>query len=253
MPRPCLIDLYVPTDDAHEASAAVGMAGLDAGVLVVGDAGALAGLEITGPTPMHGAVAVSVEEGLAVLLLRSVEAADYATFGEIDTFADLLAAARQADGCAYLAGTTSDVAVARSQPPTAWRRRPGQIALRVWSSRLARDLAFEDARLSGRRHLGGTGPEGTLERVGRYATLFSIDPQNRSELITALNHGLGIGVERGGGSSGDSSGDGDGGDTSGATPKKKRRRRRRRRSREEGAPENGGGEDASAPAPDDPD
>jgi hypothetical protein len=236
MPRPCLIDLYVPTDDARDASAAVAMSGLDAGVLVVADMEALDDLVIEGPTPMHGAVAVDVEEGLAVVLLPTTLGEDYAPFGEIEAFEDLLKAAREAEGCAYLAGTTADEAVARAHPPTTRRRRPGQIALRTWTSRLARDLAFEDARISGRRHLGGTGPEGGLEAVGRYATLFSIDPADRSALITALNHGLGVGVERARTSPG--------GDTTEGGPPKKKRRRRRRRQRGDEGPESSGGDES---------
>ena len=114
----------------------------------------------------------------------------------------------------------------------------GRIVHMVWRSMLARDLSFEDASLCGRRLLGGTGPMGDLNTVGRYATLLPIDAADRSALIGALNAGLGFGVERGDAP----------GTKRDAPPKKRRRRRRRRRGRSQGE-EDGGSEASSSSAP----
>ena len=116
----------------------------------------------------------------------------------------------------------------------------GQIIHMVWRSILARDLAFEDAALEGRRPLGGTGPMGGLETVGRYATLLPINPADRSALIAALNAGLGICVERA-----DKPGEGQE-----APPKKRRRRRRRHRGRKNRDGDGDAGSDGAGSDPD---
>lgn len=229
MPANSLIDLFVPTPDPHDASVSVAMAGLDSGVLVFSDPRALAAFESSGPTPMHAALQLEMEGVTLLVLLPSCEMEDHAPLLDLDRVDEVQSAVDRKNGCVVVAGghMVGDDVVSQANPilPS----RAGHLVHMVWRSMLARDLSFEDAALTGRRLLGGTGPQGSLEAVGRYATLLPVDPADRGALISALKDGLGIGVER-----------------SVAVeipvhqePRKKRRRRRRRRSPQK--PEDGSG------------
>ncbi len=227
-----LIDLFVPTPDAHDASVSVAMAGLDSGVLAFTDLEALEAFEATGPTPMHAGLRVDLEDTSALVLLPSCESEAYAPLLEAGTVDALQDTVRSLGGCAIWVGGPlgpAKIPVGATETQSA---RAGRLVHRVWASLLARDLSFEDAALTGRRLLGGTGPEGGLESVGQYATLLPIAPGDRAALIMALNDGLGIGVERVVAEE----------EASEKEPKKRRRRRRRRRGRkdETGSPEAAG-------------
>ena len=99
----------------------------------------------------------------------------------------------------------------------------GTVAQVAGGTILARDLDVEDAAMARRRILAGTGPYGSFEDLGRFATLFQIPPRDIKALIGALNGGLGLALE--------TLGEG------GPAPKKKRRRRNRRPRRRKGAEE----------------
>jgi len=219
MPSTSLIDLFVPTDNAHEASVAVAMAGLDAGVLVFDSLEDLSTFVSEGPTPMHGALGVAVEGGTAMVLLPTCDHEGYADLAALHTIEDVAAMARRAGGCAVLAGGRMGVDGCAQDVTGAAASQPSQLVQMVWRSILARDLSFEDASLNGRRVLAGSGPMAELAGVGRFATLLPVDGADRLAIISALNQGLGIPVERQ--------------QRANAEPhpaKKKRRRRRRRRS-----------------------
>lgn len=214
-----LIDLFVPTEDAHDASVSVAMAGLDSGVLAFSDLGAMAAYEPSGPTPMHAALHIKVENTGVLVLLPSSSDSDYATLLEADAVESLLKAVSEKNGCALIVSERADQHGVRAEELGQLPHERARIVHRVWSSLLARDLSFEDAAIRGLRLLGGTGPEGSLEAVGRYATLLPIDASDRGGLIRALNQGLGIGVERLSNQLLEAR----------EEPKKRRRRRRRRR------------------------
>ena len=215
-----LIDLFVPTLDAHDASVSVAMSGLDCGVLAFSDLSALEEFESSGPTPMHGGLQLVVEDTTVLILLPTCKMADYAPLLDLDGLEAVMEAVRQKNGCTIVAGghMVGDDVVASPIPTLTGRA--GRLVHMVWRSLLARDLSFEDAALTGLRFLGGTGPQGSLETVGRYATLLPVEPGDRGALICALNGGLGIGVER--------ALDAQTSQDQGPTTKKKRRRRRRK-------------------------
>jgi hypothetical protein len=237
MPANSLIDLFVPTLDAHDASVSVAMAGLDSGVLAFSEPSDLAAFEPSGPTPMHGGLQLEVEGVTLLVLLPTCKEEDYAPLLELNGLEEIEEAVRRKNGCSIVAGghMVGDEIV--STPIPHLPGRAGRIVHMVWRSMLARDLSFEDAALTGLRLLGGTGPQGSLDAVGRYATLLPVDPSDRGALIAALNGGLGIGVERAVPVE----------TPQGEEPKKKRRRRRRRRGpkgAEEGSTD---GESAESP------
>ena len=225
-----LIDLFVPTVDAHSASVSVAMAGLDSGVLAFSDLGELEAYEPSGPTPMHAGLHIEVEQTALLVLLPSCDRASYAPLLELDTVKAVLSSVRALEGCAIIVGGSTSEDPLSALPAVAQTEKTGRLVHRVWGSLLARDLSFEETTLTGLRLLGGTGPEGTLKAVGQYATLLPIQADDRSGLITALIGGLGIGVER------VMSED----NAAAEQPRKRRRRRRRKRGRKSEA-----GDDAS--------
>ena len=221
MPVNSLIDLFVPTLDAHDASVSVAMAGLDSGVLAFSDLDALEAFESSGPTPMHAGLHVEVEGAALLILLPTSNSEAYAPLLELLEIESVIEAVQRQNGCTIVAGGRMNGQNVRSNPPRELPSRAARVVHMVWSSLLARDLTFEDAALTGQRLLGGTGPEGNLEAVGQYATLLPVDPNDRGALIAALNGGLGIGVERALN------------EPQALKPELKKRRRRRRRKRSE--------------------
>jgi hypothetical protein len=231
MPVNSLIDLFVPTLDAHDASVTVAMAGLDSGVLAFSEPSALEAFESSGPTPMHGGLELEVEGTTLLVLLPTCKMADYAPLLELGGLEEVMEAVQRGNGCAIVAGGHMVGDDVSATPLPALPGRAGRLVHMVWRSMLARDLSFEDAALTGLRLLGGTGPQGSLEDIGRYGTLLPVDPHDRSALISALNGGLGVGVERALNVQA----------SEGQEPKQKRRRRSRRRGPKE--PDAGAGGD----------
>jgi len=234
MPVNSLIDLFVPTLDAHDASVCVAMAGLDSGVLAFSDLDALEAYEPSGPTPMHAGFHMEVEGISLLVLLPTCDAEEYTPLLKLDGLEPVMNAVLSRNGCAIIVGGRMAGDEVSSTPVPSLPGRAGRLVHMVWGSLLARDLSFEDTALTGLRLLGGTGPEGTLETVGQYATLLPVDPKDRGALIAALNEGLGIGVERAVNA------------TQSESQEPKKRRRRRRRKRGPKPPEEGsssGGED----------
>ena len=182
-----LIDLFVPTEDAHDASVSVAMSGLDSGVLAFSDPDALEAFESSGPTPMHAGLHLEVEGTNLLVLLPTCHAQDYAPLLEIEQLEAVMSAVLGHHGCAIMVGGRMNGDQISLSPAPKLQGHAGRLVHMVWRSFLARDLSFEDATISGRRLLGGTGPEGTLEAVGQYATLLPVDPSDRGALIAAIN------------------------------------------------------------------
>ena len=99
-----LIDLFVPTLDAHDASVSVAMSGLDCGVLAFSDLSALEEFESSGPTPMHGGLQLVVEDTTILILLPTCKMADYAPLLDLDGLEAVMEAVRQENGCTIVAG-----------------------------------------------------------------------------------------------------------------------------------------------------
>jgi hypothetical protein len=71
----------------------------------------------------------------------------------------------------------------------------GIVSMVVNGSSLGRHMDLEDAVLKKRRVLGATGPFGSLDQVGRFATVLPASAESTSDIVRALNKGLGIAVE----------------------------------------------------------
>jgi len=232
-----LIDLYFPAHTAslEEVGRAAHEAGLDAVVLVGEDPEELPEQEelerynadhdlqvhtacvIAGPGYR---AALFVDGNLEDVNLDAIEAAG--------DFALIQAALDELDGCALpiCPRQGAEGVVHRQVVPLPPRTPVGVVALVTGGSRLGRDLDIEDAGADNRRILGATGPFGRLGDLGLYATLLPAPADDISAIITALNKGLGVGVELGGRD--------DRASRSSKPPEKKRRRRRTRRKRSKG-------------------
>lgn len=103
----------------------------------------------------------------------------------------------------------------------------GVVSMTACGTQLARDLDIEEATVAGRRILGGTGPGGDLDYLGRFSTLVPAAPDDLAAIIARLVEGYGVAVEQ----LNRKAAAPDGG---APHPKKKRRRRRRRRSKTQG-------------------
>jgi hypothetical protein len=73
--------------------------------------------------------------------------------------------------------------------------RVGLVSMVANGSRLGRHLDVEEASLTHRRVLGGTGPFGQVDDMGRYATLVPSAVASETGIARALNQGLGVAVE----------------------------------------------------------
>lgn len=225
----------------QEAAEAARRARIDAFVYVVDSpeemptAEELAALRERGDMPAAHPALLTLGNGYryAVLLPSDNGTSSDAIHGALEVLDDGVAIQSmvgEAGGCAIpvCPRQAPDGEVMRGTPRLAPDRPVGVVAVVQGGSNLGRDLDVEDAAAGGRRVLGGTGPFGTLEQVGRFATVLPADPGQVESIIGALVKGLGAAVEllesRDGGSK-----------------RKRKRKRNRKRSR-------GGGADGG-PAP----
>ncbi len=203
-----LVDLYVPATAAPfgAVAEAAARAGLDCVVWVAeGPEGlppASAALsEDRKRAPLHGALVVG-GEGYRMLLLapRAKLAKLYAAVGALGSPAAISAAARAVGGVAVAVSPRQGEggAVAREPAPLAEDCQAGMIVQVCESTHFGRDLDLEDAGALSRRILGATGPFGTLDDVGRYATYVPGDARDLDDLIAMLAKGSGVAVEIGG-------------------------------------------------------
>lgn len=238
-----LIDLYFPASAADPAqiAAAAAAAGLDAVVIVADHLDDLPDLDELerlnagdGGARLHRAVVVS-GLGFRMALLIDGDLEDV-SFDAIEASGDLAlihAAVDELDGVALpiCPRQGAEGTVHRQVVPLAARSPVGVVAMVAGGSRLGRDLDIEDAGLDGRRVLAATGPFGQLADLGRYATLVPAAADRLEDIITALNKGLGVGVELGPRverAKATARDDGDDGDGERKKPKRRRRSRRRR-------------------------
>jgi len=126
-------------------------------------------------------------------------------------------AAHEAGGCAIPVSPRQgpDGEVFRQVVAPSGASRVGTVAYVAGGTYMGRDLDVEDTAAAKRRVLAGTGPYGTREDLGRFATLFPVMPGDLAALINALNNGLGLSLELG--------------DSGNAPPKPEKTRRRRRK------------------------
>ncbi len=254
MQRHALIDLYVPATLAtcEEVAQAARRAALDAVVYVVDSPEEL---------PTHDEVAAANADGVrvwpacvangpgyrvAVLLPDWDAPSAYDLLQATGDLGLVQAAVAEMGGCAIPVcprqapegEVLRQVASMPVEPPI------GVIALVADGSALGRDLDIEDAGAAQRRVLGGTGPFGQLEQIGRFATLLPADPADVQDIIRRLNQGFGIAVER----ARDGAARGEGAFEGGEDEEGGRRRRRRRRGGREGDERRGGGGEGQAQA-----
>jgi hypothetical protein len=203
-----LVDLYVPATAAPfgAVAEAAARAGLDCVVWVADGPEALppasaAASEDRNRAALHGALAVG-GEGYRMLLLapRAKLAKLYAAVAGLDAPAAISAAARAVGGVAVAVSPRQGEggSVAREPAPLDDDCQAGMIVQVCESTHFGRDLDLEDAGALSRRILGATGPFGTLDDVGRYATYVPGDARDIDDLIAMLAKGSGVAVEMGG-------------------------------------------------------
>ena len=203
----CLIDLYVRHEPGRleELSSSAKRAGLDAIVIIFDDPSelpeAVQWRELT--QGLHGAKLLA---GIAFHLqdLRFV------VLGEAlsdPTFTGALEALVDAEAVIDLAAKHGCVAMPvchrqrpsgglnRDEPLSSFPSATGVVTEVVGGSILGRDLEVEDAAASGRRMLGATGPFGTAEDVGRFATLLPLSDPSSAAVASAIGSGKGVAVE----------------------------------------------------------
>lgn len=203
-----LVDLYVPATAAPfgAVAEAAARAGLDC-VVWVAEApdglppAAAATSEARGRAALHGALVVG-GEGYRMLLLapRAKLAKLYAQATAADSPAAISAAARAVGGVAIAVSPRqgADGTVTREPAPLDAACQAGMIVQVCQSTHFGRDLDLEDAGATNRRILGATGPFGTLDNVGQYATYVPGDARDIDDLIAMLATGAGVAIELGG-------------------------------------------------------
>lgn len=234
-----LIDLFFPATagSPEEAVGAAAKANLDAIVYAVDAPDDLPEAEAI--DAINGADGPRLYPGLTLLgpgYRMMVLLADWAEANcdvlEATTDLDLLQqAAAEMGGCIVPVCPRQDGGggVLRETAPIPAEPAVGIVAMVAGGNMMGRDLDIEDAGATQRRVLGATGPFGTAEDVGRYATLVPADANDIAEIIEALGQGFGVAVEI----------QSERGSSPQGGKKKRRRRRRRRRPRKDG--DGGGG------------
>jgi len=166
------------------------------------------------------------------------EDANYDVLEATDDLNLLVTAVSEMGGAAYAVcpHQTDEGEVVRQAARLPEGTSAGVVALVADAKALARDLDIEQAARAERRVFGGTGPFGSLDDLGRYATFVSAESLDAAGFIAAINAGHGVAAEIGHHKDSPHKGGGQGGD------KKKRRRRRRKRGRG-GNGGDGGGKD----------
>ena len=246
MNRYSLIDLYFASSAAtpEEVVKAAEAAHIDAVIFVAESADSLPSresieaLNAAGGPQLHPACVLSGPGYRVAVVLDAWDDADtYDAIEAVGNLALIQSAVADAGGVAIPAGPRQDPdgEVLRTIARLSAEPAVGIVAMVAGGSILGRDLDIEDAGVAGRRVLGGTGPFGGHEDLGRYATLLPADPTRVDDIIRCLVQGFGVCVEQAGPRGGERA--------PGPTdqPDKKRRRRRRRRGRR-GDSEGGPGE-----------
>ena len=204
MRRYGLVDLYVPVSfgtPAEVADAATN-SGLNAVVYV-------AQMEEECPDPDEIAE-VNAQDGATLIpaislmstggrLLVLTPECDPSTYELLDTVGDL---GLLQDAVTEMGGTVVAVApyldadgeVSRHMQAIPDRIESGIVSMIVAGRHLARQLEIEDAAILGRRVLGATGPFGSLDRLGRFASFLPLD-EGVEGMIASLNRGEGVSVE----------------------------------------------------------
>lgn len=227
MDSPCLIDLYVPFEAGHadEILSASQQARLDGVVVAAGSAEEMAAIaEVASsarPCMLVGRAVCGDGWRLIVLLPACYDASSYEDVAAHLEPEAVERAARSLGGVALPVCPRQSDDGSVSREPTSFSPdcKAGHVVLVSAGSLLAADLEAEDVGLAGRRLLGGCGPFGRLDDVGRFATLLDADLEDGDSILAALAEGQGIAVERGLVPRAQPSGDG--------PPGKKRKRRRR--------------------------
>ena len=204
MRRQSLIDLYIPVQSGapDEVADVASNEGLDAVIYVADSVD-----ELPEPSEIEEANGRGRATLHVALNLRGpgyswtvlVPEYDEAPFEVLESTADedlLRAAIDELDGvlipmCPYQN---------RDQPPTGLNFPSGSppvgiVSMVVNSTSLGRHLDLEEAALRQRRVLGATGPFGSLDQVGRFATVLPASAESTTKIIRALNQGLGVAVE----------------------------------------------------------
>ncbi len=239
MSEQTVIDLYVPAHSISmvEAATAAHRRGVDAVVWVVDDPELLpepAEVKAVGRADGHAWVypaCVATGPGYRYLLLVPgwSDTPVFKALEALDSASAVLAAIAEVGGCAVPVGPrhANEATVNREVTPLPEGPGVGVLALLAGGQLMARDLDIEAARAAGRRVLAGTGPFGTAEQIGRFATLLPAPADSLRGLLQKLASGCGIALEM-----------------SSAEPrperKKRRRRRRGKRRQGEGADDGGG-------------
>ena len=171
---------------------------------------------------LYPAVSVRGEGfGYVVLVPQWEDSPLLGVLGEMADGAAIEAAAHEAGGCAIpmCPRQGPDGTVLRCVQAPSDLCRVGTVAHVAGATHLGRDLDVEDTAASRRRVLSGTGPYGSMEDIGRFATLFQVHRGDLSALLGALKQGSGLALEVA--------------QTGRPVAKKKRRRRRNRKPRDE--------------------
>jgi hypothetical protein len=237
-----LVDLYVPGNVGpfEEVAEAAARAGLDAVVWVAESPEALppaaaAAHERGDRAAVHGALVLEGPGYRMLVLAARARLLKFATTaGALGSPADIADAARLAGGVALAVSPRQGAGGAVCREPAALPGScvAGMVVQVCENTHFGRDLDLEDAGALGRRILGGTGPFGGFDDVGRYASYVPGDARDVEELVALLARGTGVAVEIGGRAPAS---------PAESEPPRASGRRRRRRPR---GPREGGGGDA---------
>jgi hypothetical protein len=204
-----LIDLCCPADlgDPHEIADTAAKAGLQSVVYVVDGAAALPDVETIEAiaadpalATLHPAVSIrGAGFGYVILVENWSDSPLLPALEGMNQPAVIERAAQEAGGCALPVSPRQgpDGEVFRDVIAPSDVSSVGTVAYVAGGTCLGRDLDVEDVAAARRRVLAGTGPYGSRADLGRFATLFQVEPDDLSGLINALNCGLGLSLELG--------------------------------------------------------
>ena len=204
MRRYGLVDLYVPVSfgtPAEVADAATN-SGLHAVIYVAQmeeecpDPDEIAEVNAQGGATIIPAISLMSTGGRLLVITPECEPSTYEL---LDTVGDL---GLLQDAVTEMGGTLVAVApyldadgeVSRHMQAIPDRMETGVVSMVVAGRHLARQLEIEDAAILGRRILGATGPFGSLDRLGRFATFLPTD-EGVEGIIASLNRGEGVSIE----------------------------------------------------------
>jgi hypothetical protein len=206
MRKNTLIDLYLPAvcGSPEEVVDAATNVGLDAVIYVcdfpdeLPDPDELAELNGRGGCQLYPAFVFMGGGYRAMVIFEETVAESYDILEATGSYAILEATATELGGVVVPVSPHLDVdgEVIREVTVALGQTKVGVVALTSGPSSLARHLDVEDTLVRQVRVLGATGPFGTLDNIGKYATLLPGVDEGATFVVRSLRAGLGVAVEQ---------------------------------------------------------